>query len=177
MIRLILRLAIVAIAAAWMADTVLRRRARDAPPDAIRLQTVIDAPIDRVWAALVDIEGQPRWMHDMKSVRMDDPGAIGVGSRGEATVRMYGISVSDPVTITALEPPTRFGIAHDGAFSGTGLFELEDGPNGNDTTVRWEEALVAPVLPHLGAAVTGPVFRRVFAADLERFRVLVEAGG
>ena len=29
---------------------------------------VIDAPIERVWAELADIEGQPRWMHDMKSV-------------------------------------------------------------------------------------------------------------
>jgi uncharacterized membrane protein len=176
MIGKVIRLGLIAIAAPWVADTVLHRRSAGAPPHPIRLQTVIDAPIERVWEALVDIEGQPRWMHDMKSVQMDEPGVVGVGSRGEATVRMYGISVTDPVTITILEPPTRFGIAHEGTFSGSGVFDLEAGPNGNTTIVRWEEALVAPVLPHLGAAVTGPVFRRVFAADLARFRDLVEAG-
>lgn len=176
MIRLVLRLTLLAGAIAWLADALLRRRAGGAPPEPVRLLTIIDAPIERVWAELIDIEGQPRWMHDMKSVRMDEPGPVRVGSRGEATVGMYGTRVTDPVTVTILEPPTRFGIAHEGAFAGSGVFDLEPGADGTTTIVRWEEILTAPVLPHLGAVVTAPVFRHVFQADLERFRALVEAG-
>ena len=174
--RRVLQLAIVGSAAAWLLDRMLRQEAGGAPPPPIELLAVIDAPIERIWAELVDIEAQPRWMHDMKSVRMEDAGPVRVGSRGEATVRMYGVAVTDPVTVTSLEPPTRFGIAHEGAFAGAGVFELEPGADGTTTIVRWEEVLLAPVLPHLGAAVTAPVFRGVSQADLDRFRALVEAG-
>lgn len=159
---------------AWAVDALLRRRTAGGVPP-IQLLAVIDAPIERVWAELVDIEGQPRWMHDMKSVRMADDGPLRVGSRGEATVRMYGLGVTDPVTITALEPPTRFALAHEGRVTGDGMFRLEPGADGTTTIVRWDERLVLPVLPHLGAVLAAPVFRQVFQHDLERLTALVEA--
>ena len=102
----------------------------------------------------------------MKSVRMLDAGPVGVGTRGEATVRMFGITVTDPVTITEFEPPTRFAIRHEGAFKGRGVITLEAGADGTTTIVRWEERLVAAVLPHLGALVIEPPFRPIFQADL-----------
>ncbi len=175
MIRLLLRLMLLGGGAAWLADTLLRRRAGGGRPEPDRMLVVIDAPIERVWAELIDVEGQPRWMHDMKSVRLDEPGPVRVGSRGEATVRMYGLSTTDPVTITIVEPPTRFGIAHEGTFAGGGVFHLEPGADGTTTIVRWEESLSPPVLPHLARVMTSPVFRQVFQRDLERFRDLVEA--
>lgn len=176
MIRWLLRLSLLGAGAAWLTDRSLRRRAAGAPPPPIRLLIVIDAPIDRVWRVVSDIEGQPLWMHDMKSVRMSTPGPTGVGSRGEATVRMYGLSATDPVTVTAFEPPNLFSISHDGSFAGRGTFRLEPGADRTTTLVRWDETLVAPVLPHLGAIVTTPVFRHVFQRDLERLRDLVESG-
>lgn len=163
------------VTGAWLVDRGLRWRARGLAPEPIRLLAVIEAPIRRAWDELVDIEGQPRWMHDMKVVRMDGLGPIRIGSRGEATVRMYGITLTDPVTITVLDAPHRFGISHEGIFAGRGLFDLEPGADGTTTIVRWEEALLAPILPHLGAAVTAPIFRTVFQADLDRFTALVEA--
>ena len=42
----------------------------------------------------------------MKAVRLPTPPPIGVGTRGEADVRIFGIAVTDPVTITEFEPPT-----------------------------------------------------------------------
>lgn len=176
MIRACVRVAVIGAVAAWLIDLALRRRAGGASPRPIELLAVIDAPIERVWKELIDIEGQPRWMHDMKSVRMDVPGPARVGATGEATVRIYGVAVSDPVTITILEPPRRFGIAHEGLFSGSGVFELERGADGSTTIVRWEERLSAPIIPHLGAALTEPIFQHVFQGDLERFRELVESG-
>ena len=176
MIRALVRLVVIGGALAWLLDAALGRRARGSPPEPIELLTVIDAPIERVWDELVDIEGQPRWMHDMKAVRMDDQGPVRVGSTGRATVRMYGLAVTDPVTITILEPPHRFGLTHEGLFAGGGTFDLQRGADGTTTIVRWEEVLVAPVLPHLGALLTAPVFRHVFEADLRRFRDLVERG-
>lgn len=176
MIRALLRLGLFGFGAGWLADRALRARAKGAPPPAIESLVVIDAPIERVWAELADIEGQPRWMHDMRSVRLTTPPPIGVGTGGVSTVRVFGISVRDPVTITEFQPPTRFALRHEGTVSGSGVITLERGADGTTTIVRWDERLVAPLLPHLGAAVFERVFGPIFRADLFRFRDLVESG-
>ncbi len=77
----------------------------------------------------------------MKSVRMLTPPPIGVGSRGDATVRIFGLGVTDPVEITEFAPPTRFAIRHDGTFTGGGVITLEPGADGTTTIVRWDETL------------------------------------
>ena len=137
---------------------------------------VVDAPPDETWAVVADIPLQPEWMHEMKAVRLTTPGPVGVGTRGEATVRIAGIAVTDPVEVTAFEPPTRFAIRHEGVFTGGGLITLEPGADGTTTIVRWEETLVPPLLPVLGALVLAPVLRSIFQADLHRLKRLVETG-
>ncbi len=114
-------------------------------------------------------------MHDLKSVRMETPPPHGVGARGVGTVRILGISVSDPVEVTELDPPRRFAIRHEGLFTGGGVITLEPGADGSTTIVRWDERLVAPVLPHLAALLQSPVFEQVFQADLHRLARLVES--
>ena len=177
MIRVVLRLGFVALGLGWLIDRILRLRARGAPPAPIESLIVIDAPIERVWSVVADIEGQPRWMHDMKSVRMTTDPPVRVGSRGEATVRVFGVGVTDPVTITEFEPPTRFAVRHEGTFTGRGVMTLERGPDGTTTIVRWQERLEAPVFRHAAAVIMAPVFGGIFQADLERLRQLVEAAG
>ena len=175
--RTLLRLALLGFWVGWVVDRVLRARAGDAPPPPIRSLVVVDAPIGRVWEVLADIEGQPRWMHEMKSVRVLTPGPVGVGTRGEATVRVFGLGTTDPVTVTEFQPPTRFAIAHEGTFSGGGLITLEPGADGTTTIVRWDETLIAPFLRYAAALVMAPVFGAIFQADLFRLRDLVETGG
>lgn len=177
MIRAVVRLAAAGLVVGWILDRVLRRRAAGAPPPPFESLAVIDAPIERVWTELADIEGQPRWMHEMKSVRVLTPPPVGVGTRGEATVRIFGLSTTDPVEVTAFEPPRRFAIRHEGAFTGGGLITLEPGADGTTTVVRWEETLIAPVLPYAWAMLAAPVMSRIFQDDLLRFRDLVEAAG
>ncbi len=176
MIRPLVRLGVVGLGAAWAVDRVLRSRRHGEPTPAIGSLVVIDAPIERVWPVLADIEGQPRWMHDMKSVRLTTPPPVGVGTRGESTVRVFGVATTDPVTITEFEPPTRFAIRHEGTVSGSGVMTLEPGADGTTTIVRWDERLVAPFLRDLGAVVLDRVFGPIFQADLFRLRDLVESG-
>jgi uncharacterized membrane protein len=172
----VIRLAIVGGLAAVAADRWLASRRPEGEPEPLRMLVVIDAPIDRVWEILADIPRQPEWMLEMKEVRMLTPGPTGVGSRGEATVRIFGISVTDPVTVTEFEPPTRFAVRHEGRFEGSGLITLEPGVDGATTIVRWEERLVPPLLPELGAVVQAPVLRQIFQEDLHRLKRLVETG-
>ena len=137
---------------------------------------VVRAPIERVWAAISDIPSQPLWMREMKAVRLTTPGPVGVGTRGEARVRILGIGVTDPVEIVAWDPPTRFALRHEGLFTGSGVITLRSSTAGDATTVEWEERLAPPVFPELGALLGRPVLSRIFRDDLDRFRRLVEAG-
>jgi uncharacterized membrane protein len=155
----------------WLAA---RRGGRPAEP--LRMLVVVDAPIEEAWAVVVDIPLQTEWMREMKRVEMATPGPARVGSRGTATVRIMGISVSDPVEVIELEPPRRYAIRHEGLFRGGGVITLEPGADGTTTIVRWEETLIPPLLPELGALVQAPILRAIFQADLERFKRLVETG-
>lgn len=174
MIGRLLRLAVVGTIAAVGIDRWLAARRGDRAPAPIRSLIVIDAPIDRVWAELTDIEGQPRWMTDMKAVRLLTPHPIGVGTRGVAEVRILGIGVTDPVEIVEFEPPRRFAIRHEGLYAGGGVIELQAGADGRTTVVTWDETLVPPLLPELGALLQRPILGAVFQADLRRFRALLE---
>jgi uncharacterized membrane protein len=167
------RAAIVCLASAWVVDAWLARRNGAVPP--IESLVVIDAPIDRVWQELADIEGQPRWMREMKAVRLLSAPPVGVGTRGIATVRILGVSVTDPVEVTGFEPPRRFAIRHEGTFTGGGVITLEPGADGTTTIVRWDETLIAPALPHVWAILSAPVIRHIFAADLRDLRTLIES--
>ena len=170
------RLTATLVAGATAMDQAIRRRRGDEPPEPYRMLVIIDAPIDEVWAIASDIERQPVWMRDMRHVTMLTDPPVGVGSRGLATVRMLGIEVTDPVTITEWDPPTRFGIRHEGRWSGGGVITLEAAVDGTTTVVRWEETLRSPILPDLADVLQAPVFRAVFQADLVRLKRLVETG-
>lgn len=176
-LRPLLALAATGLPAALVADRVLAARRGPRPLAPLRMLEVIDAPIERTWEVLSDIPLQPLWMTEMKSVRMESPGPATAGMRGEATVRILGIPVTDPVTVTVVEPPVRFGVRHEGLFAGSGELRLEAGADGTTTIVRWEETLVPPFLPDLAAAVMRPVLWTVFQADLRRLKALVEAPG
>jgi len=174
-IRGLVRIAVLGLLGGWLADRILRHRAGGAPPEPFRSLIVIDAPIERVWAVVADIPGQPRWMREMRSVRLLDPGPVGVGTRGEATVRILGMQVTDPVRVTAFEPPTRFAIRHEGTFEGGGEITLEPGADGSTTIVRWEETLISPIFPHAWRLASEPIVGSIFQADLGHLRDLVEA--
>ena len=66
--------------------------------------------------------------------------------------------------------PYRYAISHDGTFKGRGLITLEAGADGTTTIVRWDELLIPPVLPHLGALVMTPALGAIFQADLGRLQ-------
>ena len=176
MIRGALRLALVGAAVGYALDRVIANHSVGDDPDPIESMVVIDAPIERVWAVVAEVEDQPRWMAEMKGLRILGEGAIGVGLVCEADVRMFGITVTDRVTITEFEPPHRYAISHDGTFRGRGVITLESGADGTTTIVRWDEVLIPPVLSHLGALVMAPVMGAIFQADLVRLKELVETG-
>ncbi len=158
-------------------------------PVPVTVRTItIRAPTDTVWAVLADLERQPEWMRDLKSVRVLSEGPTGLGTRAAGTVRMFGMAVDDPVVIDAFEPRRHFGLRHLGVFRGRGDIWLEPLPGGRATRVTWREELradptalgqggrlarVSRGLEPLFDLALAPVFEVVFRADLRRLRDLV----
>ncbi len=155
----------------WIGSLIARGEAID---PLMKMAITINAPIDDVWDVVADIERQPLWMEEMKSVRLRSPGPLGVGTRGEADVRIFLVGVVDAIEVDVFDPPTRFGIRHVGTFAGEGRITLE-AIDGRRTLVRWDERLVPPLFPHLGQLLQKPIMGAIFQADLERLREIVES--
>lgn len=176
LLRALIRVAALVVSTTWLADRWLRDRTGGGPPAPIRTSIEIEAPIERVWAAVADVERQTEWMPDLKAIRLTTPPPIGLGTRGIGQVRVLGIALDDPVEVTAFEPPTRYAIRHEGLVKGGGEIRLAPGAGETTTIVVWEETLIPPVFPHLGGLVIRFVFEPIFKRDLERLAALVEAG-
>jgi len=142
-------------------------------PPRMHMEIVVDAPLQHVWDYASNVERQPEWMHEMKRVEMLTPGPIAIGSRGRATVRIFGISTTDDVVITRLEPPHTFGIRHEGKFTGEGLLEFS-AVGVQKTLIRWMEYLRPPLLPMIAGFLQRPILHRIFQSDLRHLKKILE---
>ena len=112
----------------WLGERNLRKgnggERGDGLAGPIRSSVLIHAPVERVWREISDVPSQPRWMRDLRSVKVETPGPIRVGSRLDGIVSLYGISVPDPIEISVWAPPLLYGVRHVGMWKGEGLIRL-----------------------------------------------------
>jgi uncharacterized protein YndB with AHSA1/START domain len=133
----------------------------------------VDAPPERVWAALTDWTAQGRWILGTDVRPVVGP-ARGVGGRLVAVTgpRLRGrrVGVVDTMEITRWEPPTRVDVLHTGrVIRGPGTFEIT--PREGGCTFVWSERIDLPLgaLGRLGWPVAQPVVRAGYRASLRRF--------
>jgi hypothetical protein len=105
----------------------------------------IDAPVERVWDAVVDWDNQGDWMLGTR-VRGTVRSGVGVGAGLEAFTGVRGIGFLDTMEITAWEPPHRCDVRHTGRLvRGTGVFEVLALPGGRRSRFVWQENLDLPL--------------------------------
>lgn len=136
----------------------------------------IRQPPSTVWPHLVAWEALPRWMEEMREVRLLGPRREGVGVEAEAVVRIGGITTRDRIRVTRWEPPAVLELSHLGWVKGTGYMELS--PTDEGSRLFWREELDPPWGPlgRLGMLLYRPLMRRVFQRDLRRLREVAEEG-
>jgi uncharacterized membrane protein len=162
---------------AIVVELVLRRLIRTGAirrPE-INLTIEIAAPRSAVWAYASDIARQPEWMHEMKRVEMLTPPPVQPGSRGRATVRIFGISTTDDVVITQFDPPSTFAIRHEGKFVGEGLLRFT-AIDESRTRIDWMEYLRPPLFANIGGFVQRPILGSIFRSDLRHLKRIIEGG-
>lgn len=132
--------------------------------DAAQFQLVshwhVDAPIDRVWAALKATEAWPTWWPYVKSVQELHPGdAEGLGAvRHIAWSSRLPYGVAFDVEVVEIERPRRMRARASGQLDGMGTWELT--PEGETTRVRYIWCVdLGSRWMRLVAPLAAPVFR------------------
>jgi carbon monoxide dehydrogenase subunit G len=76
------------------------------------ISTLVDRPIEDVFAFLSNPLNLPKWQAMMASIEQATPGAVGVGSKFNVHAAMMGRAIEGVMEITAYEPPTKFGFTN-----------------------------------------------------------------
>jgi carbon monoxide dehydrogenase subunit G len=137
-------------------------------------RVAVAAPLEAVFAAVADWEGQSEWVAFTKVTA--DGGPHRVGERLVAVTKLAGVGFSDPMEVTRWEPPHRIDVRHLGrVVRGTGTFRVEPAPGGAWFT--WTEDVDLPlgVVGRLGFALVGPAFRLLLRRSLRRLARRVES--
>lgn len=134
----------------------------------------IEAPPEVVWPYLVDWENLDLWMIEGHGFKVTSEHREGLGVTAEATIRIAGISTTDPVRVTRWDPPEVLEISHQGWVAGEGLMLCKPAPWG--TFLFWKETLHPPmgILGAVGLRLFKPIMRRTFERDLRLLKDLVE---
>lgn len=133
----------------------------------------INAPPDRVWSVLTDVERWPGWMASYTSVERLSEGPLTVGS--QARVRQPGLSPAT-YTVSELDPGVEFTWSSSSAgvrTTGRHVVEpLADGRSQLVLTIEQSGLLAGPIGLLLGSKI-----RRFLAIESEGLRAAAEGEG
>lgn len=144
-------------------------------PVDIALQADIRAPVEVVWALLVDWEHMGRWMLEASGFQVTTQHQEGVGVEVKARIRIGGITTTDTVRVTRWEPPHVLAADHLGWVKGDALMQCI--PTEQGTRLEWVERLVPPFGPlgGIGIRLFRPLMVRTFVRDLSVLMRLAES--
>ena len=134
----------------------------------------IDAPPERVWAAVTDWERQGEWMLATDVRPVDGParrlhGRL-VARTGLPLPGGRHVGLRDTMIITKWDPPRLVEVQHTGRIvRGPAIIEIE--PRGEGGTFVWTERLYPPygVLGEVGFALARPFVAAGLRRSLRRF--------
>ena len=107
------------------------------------MSIVINAPIEKVWAALADWESQGDWMLQT-TVEVTSQIREGVGTTIAAFTGMGKFGVMDHMVVTSWQPPHICDVTHTGTIiKGTGRFKLS-AIDAETTRFDWSEEILTP---------------------------------
>ena len=138
----------------------------------------LPCPQAEAWEVLTRWERQVDWMLDADEIVVRSEQRSGVGVRLDVRTRLLQIpAFTEPMEVTAWDPPRSLAIAHGGLVAGHGAWVLT--PIDGGTRFTWTEdvELRVPVVGGLAAAIYAPVMRVLMGRAQDGLRRLIIASG
>ena len=108
------------------------------------------APIERVWEEIIDVEAWPTFWQTYKKATIRGPEPrLQLGSVVDSEVRPKGAlsyTLRFTLEVTAFQPPILMEIKSSGDLVGTGKWVLEPQAGGTAVTYYWDVGLTNPIL-------------------------------
>jgi carbon monoxide dehydrogenase subunit G len=140
----------------------------------------VAAPLERVWAALVDWDSHGEWML-LTTVDRTTHDGNGLGAGIEASTGFGPLIVRDTMTVSQWQPPpahpARCVVEHTGTIvRGAGAFEIQE-LSADTSRVVWSEWVRLPfgLLGELGWLVVRPVTAAFLTVSLRRLARVIES--
>ena len=141
----------------------------------VEASTVINRPVEAVFAFVADLENNPKWESNFIQVKRISPEPLGVGTVYQCVLRVPGQRVTSRVEITEFIPNQRISFRGDRPASAKPVGSITFEPYGNSTRVT---ALPRPVMRGvfklLEPMMAGYV-KRSNAKHLHNLKTLLEA--
>lgn len=143
------------------------------------IRIVIRANIEKVWAAIEDVESHHEWMMDAESiepVEQEPQQPFVVGNRYLAKTKVGPFKIDDYLTITNIKKPNLLEASHDGVVKGMGSFVLVD-LGSDETKLIWSEKLKFPwkLGGPIAKAFAYPVLRTLWTLNLYALKKKIES--
>jgi uncharacterized protein YndB with AHSA1/START domain len=134
----------------------------------------IDGPIQSVFDMYAQYDRHPEWQPGLLRAELTSGANVAAGTRGIEVRRMFGREISFPYVITEHVAPHRSAFQTlAGPLRPAGIASFTSVESG--TRMEFAMELGAQGVLRLASRVLVPLFARQTQADLERFRVWVEA--
>jgi hypothetical protein len=126
----------------------------------IAVTRTMQAPHERVWAAIADLGSHTEWMKDAERIVFVHDQRRGKGTRMEVVTVVGPFRTVDVMEVVGWEEGRSIEVAHRGLITGRGILTAEPALEG--TLVSWREELTFPWW--LGGPITAWLARPVLAA-------------
>jgi uncharacterized membrane protein len=140
----------------------------------LEISTVINRPVEEVFAFVVDPENYPKWMSGISEVTITSAGPIGVGTTYRSVLTFLGRRIETEAEFTEYEPNHSYAQkSKSGPFpaQNRGTFERMEGGTLVNVTLAAEPGgffkLAEPLLVSM--------LKRQFQADLANLKELMES--
>lgn len=144
----------------------------------IKVETVIAAPIETVFALMTDLARWPDAISAIDRIDVLTDGPVAAGTRFRETRRMFGREATEEMTVAELSPPTRFVLTafnHGTAYHAEHVLAATEG--GTRLTLIFDgtpKTMMARLMLPLGLLMRGTVTKQL-AADLADIKRAAEA--
>jgi carbon monoxide dehydrogenase subunit G len=131
----------------------------------------INAPPERVWGVMIDVERWPEWTESMKSVERLDTGDFSVGSKAKLKIRRS--PNANVWTVTELTPNRSFSWeTNSGGVKGVATHIIEPAANGSKVTLTVD---LSGIVATLFEWMIGPESRKNVDMEAEGLKRRSEA--